>query len=459
MNLKRAWRVEPGQCIAFSGSGGKTTAIFILARQLEPPVFVTTTTHLSLAQLSLADQILKVDESTNIEELFNNLAAGVVVLRGEEEETERVSGISENKLEEVHRLARHRGITLLIEADGSRQRPLKAPAPHEPVIPSYVDSVVVVAGLSALGKPINEEWVHRIDLFADLANMRKGERISTDAIIKVLKDPAGGLKEIRAGLRRVVLLNQADSLQLQAQGNRIARRLISHYDSAVVASLGDDINDFDGGDQGWSEDQYSDGKIYAVHENIAAIILAAGGSDRMGSTKQLLPWRGEPLVKHVARAALDQGIEQVIIVVGAAGDEIKMELSDLPVKFVENPDWRLGQSSSLKAGLAALTGETGAVIFLLADQPQVPPTLIQALIERHADTLAPIITPLVDGQRGNPVLFDRITYHDLLKTQGDTGGRTLFSRYSVDWIDWHDAGILHDIDTEEDYQRLLDGDL
>ena len=178
----------------------------------------------------------------------------------------------------------------------------------------------------------------------------------------------------------------------------------------------------------------------------------------MGRTKQLLPWRGEALVRHVARAALDQGIKQVIIVVGAGGEEIKKELSDLPVKFVENPDWKSGQSSSLKAGLAALTGKTGGVIFLLADQPQVSPTLIQALIERHAETLAPIIAPLVDGQRGNPVLFDHLTFQDLLKIQGDTGGRALFARYSVSWIDWHDAGILHDIDTEEDYQRLLDGD-
>jgi molybdenum cofactor cytidylyltransferase len=458
MNLKQALRVDSGNCIAFSGSGGKTTAIFILARQLEPPVLVTTTTHLGFDQLSLADQILEVDSSTSIEELIDHLAVGVVVLRGKEEEAERVAGIPENKLEEVHRFAQTRGITLLIEADGSRLRPLKAPAHHEPVIPSFVDSVVVVAGLSALGRPLSEDWVHRTDLFANLAEMNKGDRISTEGIIKVLRNPAGGLKEIPSGVRRVVLLNQADDIHLQAQGNRIARQLLFHYDAGIVASLGDAIKDFERVEHGKSMDRLPEGNIYAVHEKIAAIILAAGGSERMGRTKQLLPWRGEPLVRHVARAALDQGIEQVIIVFGAGGEEIKRELSDLPVKFLGNPDWKSGQSSSLKAGLAALTGETGGVIFLLADQPQVSPTLIQALIERHAETLAPIIAPLVDGQRGNPVLFDRLTFQDLLKIQGDTGGRALFSQYSVSWIDWHSAGILHDIDTEEDYQRLLDGD-
>jgi molybdenum cofactor cytidylyltransferase len=460
MNLKRALRVDAKKCIAFSGSGGKTTALFHLARQLDAPVLVTTTTHLSLSQLALADRILQIDESTVIEELFENLPAEIIFLRGKIEAEQRVTGIPETRLGEVHQFAHRQGIPFLIEADGSRQRPLKAPADHEPAIPSFVDQVVVVAGLSALGQPLNEEWVHRVDLFAELAGMNLGERISTDAIITVLLNPRGGLKGIPAGVRRTILLNQADNMQLQAQGNRIARRTFPYYDSAIVASLGNPTNELRDEHLGRSIGQLpEDWKIYAVHEQIATIILAAGGSDRIGRTKQLLPWRGEPLVRHVARAAIEGGIKKIFVVVGAAGDEIKQVLSDLPVTFVDNFDWQRGQSSSLKAGLAVLPVETGAVIFLLADQPHVSPMLIQALIEKHASTLAPIIAPLVDGQRGNPVLFDRETFRDLQTIQGDSGGRELFSQYPIHWIDWHDAGILQDIDTEEDYQRLLSGDI
>ncbi len=459
MDLKRALRVGENKCIAFSGSGGKTTALFLLARQLDAPVLVTTTTHLSTKQLSLADRILQVDASTEVVKLIENLSAEIVFLRGTEEQAERVTGVPEDILKEVYQFAHHRGIPLLIEADGSRQRPLKAPEDHEPVIPSFVDQVVVVAGLSALGQPLTEEWVHRVDLYADLAGIGRGERISTKAIIKVLLDQKGGLKGIPPGVRRAVLLNQADSLQLQAQGNRIARRLISNYDSAIVASLENTFHEPRDEQTGLSIDQKpGEWMIYAVHEQIAAIILAAGGSERMGQPKQLLAWHGEPLVKHVARAALDGGIQKIIIVVGAAGDEVKEALSGLPMIFVNNLDWQLGQSTSLKAGLSELPAEIGAAIFFLADQPQVSPTLVRALIEKHASTLAPIIAPLVDGQRGNPVLFDRATFIDLLTIQGDSGGRVLFSRFPVHWIEWHDSEILQDIDTEEDYRRLLDGD-
>jgi molybdenum cofactor cytidylyltransferase len=455
MNLKQSLRVVPGECVAFSGSGGKTTALFRLARELNSPVLVTTTTHFGLDQLSLADQNLRVNASTDINGVFENFRDEVLILHGEVEAEDRVSGIPEQKLKEVNLAARQRKITLLIEADGSRQLSLKAPASHEPVIPPFVDRVIVLAGLSALGKPLNENWVHRVDQFADLSGLNQGEPISPEAVINVLKETNGGRKGIPSHAKRTVLLNQADDLHLQAQGNRIAKHLVAFYDSVIVASLGEIIEPFNSISGDRPKEQSN---IYAVHEHIAAVILAAGESTRMGRTKQLLSWKGKSLIWHVARAAIEEGIEEVIIVVGANGVKIRKSLDDLEVKYVENPDWQLGQSTSLQAGLAVLSAKTGAVIFLLADQPQITPTLIRTLIEKHATTLAPIIAPLVDGKRGNPVLFDRIVFDELMRIQGDTGGRELFSRHAVEWLEWQDASVLLDIDTEDDYQRLLNGE-
>jgi molybdenum cofactor cytidylyltransferase len=128
------------------------------------------------------------------------------------------------------------------------------------------------------------------------------------------------------------------------------------------------------------------------------------------------------------------------------------------VELVHNPDWGDGQSSSLQAGLRALRPETGAAIFLLADQPQVPAGLIAALVEAHSASLPPVVAPLVDGQRANPTLFDRRTFPDLMALRGDVGGRALFSNYSIAWVPWHDPSLLLDVDTPMDYQKLLEMD-
>lgn len=97
----------------------------------------------------------------------------------------------------------------------------------------------------------------------------------------------------------------------------------------------------------------------------------------------------------------------------------------------------------------------GACIFLLADQPQIPVEVIHALKEKHTQTLAPIIAPLVlEEKRANPVLFDQIAFADLLQLTGDTGGRAIFDKHKVEYIPWHDDILIFDVDTKEDYERL-----
>jgi molybdenum cofactor cytidylyltransferase len=93
---------------------------------------------------------------------------------------------------------------------------------------------------------------------------------------------------------------------------------------------------------------------------------------------------------------------------------------------------------------------------LLVDQPHIPHALISALVEAHAENFAPIVAPLVDQRRGNPVLFDRAAFDHLVKIEGDIGGRAIFSHFRVLYVPWIDPRTGLDVDTEEDYQRLLD---
>jgi molybdenum cofactor cytidylyltransferase len=357
---------------------------------------------------------------------------------------------------------------LLIEADGSRMKPVKAPAAHEPVIPPFVDTVVVVAGLSALWQSLTPEWVHRPEIFANLSGLAPGERITRESLVQVLLHQQGGLKDIPEGARRLVLLNQADTPELQAAAGSMANALLADYSGVIIATLKPQVPSITS--QVASHPSLlptiadlrpftlNASPVFAVRERVAGIILAAGEARRFGQPKALLEWRGEPFLRHVINAALGAGLSPVVVVTGAYASQIHQACAGLNVKWVYNPDWIKGQSTSLQAGLRAIGAEAGAAIFLLADQPQVSAGLIAVLFEAHAADLPAVVAPLVDGQRANPTLFDRRTFPELMALHGDVGGRALFSKYSITWVPWHDSNLLLDVDTPEDYQKLLEMD-
>jgi len=295
---------------------------------------------------------------------------------------------------------------------------------------------------------LSAEWVHRPERFAELSGLALGEPVTQAALARVLLHPYGGLKGLPPGARRVALLNQADTPALQALALRLAERLLPAYHAALTVALDPPA--------GGAPGERLAGPVFAVQEPVAGIVLAAGASRRLGQAKQLLPWRGQPLVRHAVRTALAARLSPLVVVTGYRADEVQAALADLPIEFAHNPDWESGQSLSLQVGLGALPPETGAVVFLLADQPHIPASLVRGLVERHAATLSPLVAPQIDGQRANPVLFDRQTFPDLMALRGDVGGRVLFSRNPVAWVIWHDSSLILDVDTLEDYQRLLE---
>lgn len=457
MDLARALRIKTGESVAFTGAGGKTTAMFRLARALPPPVLLTTTTRMSLSQAALADRHLIISSDADLP--FSELARleGVTLLSGEITLDGHLTWLSEKMLRSLYGWATQNGVSLLIEADGARQLPLKAPAEHEPVIPEFINCTVVLAGLSALGNPLGEKWVHRPERFAQLAGMQIGQAIGPEALVKVLSSPFGGLKGIPPNSRRLVLLNQADTDELQAIAHQLASSLLRVYDGVIMASL-DPFAAASRKEQIENKvvQQTSQARIYAIHERVAGVILAAGGSQRMGRPKQLLSWRDKALIQHVVEAALQAELAPVIVVIGDASEQVAKALEGYPVQLVYNPDWASGQSTSLRTGVRLIPPNVGAAVFLLADQPLISVTLIRALVETHASSLAPVVAPLVDGQRGNPVLFDRETFPDLLEIRGDIGGRAIFSKHKIEWVQWHDPRILLDVDNEGDYEHLLE---
>lgn len=435
MKLSQALRLEKNVSIAFVGGGGKTSALFMAARELAPAL-VTTSTHLAARQAEKADRHILWNPGEPLPEVETALGSGVTLITGpHREDIARISAPTEEQFQQIRSLADSHGMPLLIEADGSRQKPIKAPAGHEPAIPPFVDLVVVTAGMRGLGRTLGEDFVHRPEIFGALSGLQAGEMVSAEALVRVLTHPDGGLKNIPAGARKVVLLNQADSDELQSRAGAMAPALLKSYDAVIVASVQRE-------------------EIHAVYEKIAGVVLAAGASSRYGQPKQLLDYHGEPFVRRVAKTALAAGLSPVVIVTGANAEAVEAAVRDLPVILARNEQWQDGQSASVKAGLSQCA-DSGGAVFLLVDQPQVTVHVLQALASRHALGLPPVIVPLVADRRGNPVLFDRAVFADFQALEGDVGGRAIFRNYPVEYIPWHDESLLFDVDNEADYRKLL----
>ncbi len=184
---------------------------------------------------------------------------------------------------------------------------------------------------------------------------------------------------------------------------------------------------------------------------VAAIILAAGESRRFGSPKQLLDWQGQPLLRHVVVQTLAVETSEVVVVLGAHLPRIAPAVQGLPITLAVNREWARGMSGSVKLGLRALRAEVDAALFLLADQPGITPQLCQRLIQAHASTHAPIIAPRSGDRPGNPVLFARELFPQLMQVRGDQGGRAVMKTRQADihWVET-DAKLLRDIDRPDD---------
>lgn len=449
---------------AFVGAGGKTTAIFTLARQVASPVLVTATTHMGKWELKLADKIIILPDGDVSGIHDNQISEGVTIIIGPLGEKNRHNGLDEKQILALAERADRENIPLFIEADGSRKRPLKAPAEYEPVIPGFVNVVVVVAGMSALLKPLSPENVHRVESFSYLGGIKTGETITPEAIVRVLRHPYGGLKGIPKYAKKILLLNQVESFYQNDSAQYMAPILLSDYERVIIGSL----NPMGNPDRDMSHletdrpidlelpsgDLLNHERILSVHERIVGVVLAAGESRRFGRPKQLVDWNGEPLIRHVVKRAVNTNLYKVFVITGAYHKDITITFGDLPVINIYNPGWQEGQSSSIRLALKHLKEDISGVMFILADQPYISNDLIYKLIDTHSLTLSPILAPIVENQRGNPVLFDRITFSALVTLSGNQGGRYIFDRFPIQYVKWDDPKIFVDIDTQKDYQDL-----
>lgn len=188
---------------------------------------------------------------------------------------------------------------------------------------------------------------------------------------------------------------------------------------------------------------------------IGAIVLAAGESKRMGTPKLLLPYRGATIIESVLAAVTASGVDATTVVVGAGRRAIRKTISRFPVSVAINTRFRRGMLSSVQKGISSLPRGFRAAVVVLADQPDITPGVINALIAAWRRADKGIAVPVFGGKRGHPLLLDLRYRRDVDRLSPETGLRGLLAVHPDDVleVDMPDDRVLADIDTPDDYRK------
>lgn len=448
-------RLNPTQpdVIAIVGGGGKSSAAFRIGLDLAHNGFravITHTARIAAFQTAWSPAVVEVAEDAATlpwHAIEAALAAHNVCLLTGPPVADRRAGLPPHLVDSLAQAAAGLNLhAISIEADGSKMRPAKAPAEHEPVLPHSTTILAPTLGLDAIGGELDDRLFHRAALVRTVLDLAGADpiRFTSQQAARLLVHAAGGAKALPPGARLLPILNKADHPLRLLYGRLAAARLAAEGQAALLACVGNSAGD----------------PVCERWGQVATVILAAGASTRLGRPKQVEPIDGVPmLVRSLTVAAQQAG--PVYVVTGAHRQAVLALLDRLPdelarrltgrLRVVDNPDWQTGQASSLHASLLAMPRTVEAAIWMPVDQPYLDAALPARLVaawRRGADLAA----PMVEGKiRGAPALFDRSRWSALLEVQGDAGGRGVLRRFAADVVAVPAAAAaLRDIDSEHD---------
>lgn len=421
---------EKYRSIAVVGGGGKTSLIFRLCKEListGKKVIVTTTTHMAyepdrpFAENGNTDKILQ-----NLEFYTYTVTAGL------EQKNGKICSFPEEKLSELRELAD----VLLIEADGAKCLPLKVPGEWEPVIPEFVELVIGVVGLDALGQPINTVC-HRPERVADFLGKDINAVVEAEDIAKIAAS-GNGLKKCAERRAYRVLLNKTDIPGKSEAAEQIAEKLKK---TGVYAAWGSLQNE-----------KYGSLCAHATTEKIVLIMLAAGNSCRFGANKLMHEINGMPMylrtLENLRKAGAEIGNCKIIIV--TQYEEIIARAKELGIEVRINPQPERGISSSMQTGLAAAV-ESDACLFCVADQPWLTSETIVKLVHKFQSEQKGMACTVHGEKTGNPCIFSQKYYQELMEITGDRGGKQIIKKYPEDvaYLFVGDARELQDVDVPD----------
>jgi molybdenum cofactor cytidylyltransferase len=441
MKLHEALGIVPGDVVAFTGAGGKTSALVSIGYELANQgwrVLATTTMPLPREQLELVPHALRYD--ANPQTISDALSEyGFVFLYGDIR-SDLVYGPDVEWTRQL--LDTVDSDVLLVEADYAAGKLLKVPADGEPRIPAETSLVVPVATLGVLDQPLNEQHVYNAQAMISKYGFYAGGAIRSAWVAQVMRDEEFGLRGIPERARVVAFVNQTpEDGYLRNRGRLVARLMLKsqRIQAVAVGSV------------------RAANPVYEVQRRVAAIVLAAGQSRRMGTAKVLLPWeRGKTILEHIVEQLVRSRIDQIQVVTGHYAAEVRKLLKPLDVELVHNRAYQTGEMlSSLQVGLRSIPDSISAVLIVLGDQPRIQPAVIYQLLKAYSEGAGSIIIPSYQMRRGHPILIDRKYWQEILQLKGNQTARDVFMAHSqeITHLEVDNDSVLQDVDTPADYAQ------
>lgn len=197
--------------------------------------------------------------------------------------------------------------------------------------------------------------------------------------------------------------------------------------------------------------------VQSGHLPVGVILLAAGGSSRLGQPKQLVEYKGRSLLEHSVKTALSSNAQLTVVVLGANANAFKEEIKENKVHIVVNTAWQTGMASSIQSGLKEFTAicpSAEGVVLMVCDQPFVTASLLNDLLEAHKKTGKPIIACSYENTFGPPVFFHHVFFPALLQLEGDVGARGVIRQHAddVEVVPFPEGRF--DVDTKADYEII-----
>jgi molybdenum cofactor cytidylyltransferase len=456
ISVAQAIKMGNRELVAITGGGGKTSLMKALSGDLSGGIVVTATTRLALSETAMFPKVIvfSPDQSGHATHKISQrttASSQADLLRKVEEALEdegcclvvgdrlgdKVLGVPIDLpgrfllLENVN--------YVLVEADGSRRLPCKAPGPHEPVVPAQATIVIPTVGIECLDEPL-KDIAHRPELVSAITGLKLEQAMTEQALARLIAHPNGGLKGIPRDARVVPFINKVDGEEQEEKARTVARLLLEEdrIDRVVSGAL------------------RTNRPVRETHRRITAVVLAAGQSSRMGAPKQLLPWGKTTVLGQTIENLQRSLVNEVVVISGFQAEAVREVAARYGAKTLVNDDFEDGgMISSVRTALRALPENREAILVMLADQPMIEPATIDILIKAWLGNQGELIAPVFNGRRGNPVIFGRRYFDELFAVSRGADPREVLKRRAdeIEMVDVDSETILHDLDRLEDYER------